>query len=77
MAERSASNIFMTHPRLPGNKPASTTREALDKIWGPKGWVEHVPTPAAVAPVTPAPIQTPATDTQAKPPVTTSGKKES
>lgn len=60
MAENNASKITMTHPRLPGRDPASTTREAFNKIWAPKGWVERKPTSTPARP-SPAPVSPPAT----------------
>lgn len=53
MAENSASNIQMTHPRLAGADPVPTTRDALTKVWAKKGWVEYNPNKQSSTPQTP------------------------
>lgn len=64
MAENPASQIYMTHPTLPGVKPRRTTRKALDTIWADKGWVEHKPTTDKPTP-TPSPVPAKGADQQA------------
>ena len=31
-------HVLITHPDLPTAKPASTSQDAFDKVWEPKGW---------------------------------------